>query len=177
MAVLIGIAAVLAWLGGIFLVAVRGYILPATRTEELRLEIAAERGWFDGIETPTVRSGAETDPAALTGLMRGVEEIRKQKQRIVENAWLHDPEYKAEVRRRWSEHYVKHHAEYALFAGGAWALAFILAEPLRRALVPDGLEILVPVYALVVPLWIAAALMAALEALKSAQRRARRNRR
>jgi hypothetical protein len=94
--------------------------------------------------------------------------------RAVKNAWEHDPEYREAVRRRWREYYVKYHAEYALFAGGAWALTFILVEPLRQALVPDGLEILAPVYALVVPLWIAAGLILMLEGLKSARRRPRK---
>jgi hypothetical protein len=58
MEVLIGITAVLAWLGGIFLVMARGYLLPAIRTEEFQLEIAAEPGWFDGIETPTIQPGS-----------------------------------------------------------------------------------------------------------------------
>ncbi|MEV3937340.1 hypothetical protein AB0K52_15345 [Glycomyces sp. NPDC049804] len=176
MAVLIGITAVLAWLGGIFLVMARGYLLPAIRTEEFRLEVAAERGWFDGIETPTIQPGSAADPDALAGLMHSGEEVGKRKQGIVKNAWENDPEYKEEVRRRWREYYVKYHAEYSLFVGGAWALTFILVEPLRQALVLDGLEILTPVYALVVPLWIAVALIATLEALKSAQRRARKNR-
>jgi hypothetical protein len=71
---------------------------------------------------------------------------------------------------------VKYHAEYSLFIGGAWAFTFLLVEPVNEALVPEGLDVLAPVYALVVPLWIAAAVIALLEGLKTARRRSKRRR-
>ncbi|WP_205325894.1 hypothetical protein [Glycomyces sp. YM15] len=173
MAALIGVVAVLAWLGGAFMVMARGYILPAMRSEEWRLEVAEERGWFDGIDTPSPPPASETDRASLTGLMATASEVGKRKRAIVAKAWQEDPEFKAEVRRRYREHYVKYHAEYSLFIGGAWAFTFVLVEPVNEALVPEGLDVLAPVYALVAPLWIAAAMIALLEGLKTARRRSK----
>jgi hypothetical protein len=171
MEALIGVMAVLAWLGGVFMVMARGYILPAIRSEEWRFEVAEERGLFQGAEAPSPPPGIREDPEALAEFMRSASDVGKRKRRIIKTASKEDPSFEAEARRRYREHYVKYHAEYSLFIGGAWAFTFVLVEPVNKALVPEDLEILAPVYALVVPLWIATGAIYLMEYAKTLARR------
>ena len=165
------------WLAGVLTVMYRGFVLPGVKLDDIKFEVAERRGLFFDNEGhgKGPRTEAELRQQVIDNELSGLASSQGEGRRhVVWQAWRSDPDFKADVRRRYHEHYPPRHAYIAMLCGGAWSLTFVIAEPLQEALIPEGIEILFPVYVLVAPLWIAVAAMALLEAVKAAHRKSQR---
>ncbi|WP_026928887.1 hypothetical protein [Glycomyces tenuis] len=164
------------WLAGALTVMYRGFILPAVKLDDIKFEVAENRGLFFNQEDRdrAPRTEAELREQVAENELRALASSQGESRRyVVWQAWRSDPGFKAEARRRFREYYVPRQAYIALLCGGVWSLAFVLTEPLQEALVPADIEILFPVYVLVAPLWVAVAVMTLLEGAKAAHRRSK----
>lgn len=161
---------ILAWLAGVFAVMFRGFILPGVTMDELKFEVAERRGLLADPEDEAPRTESALRQQVAENEARAL--LQESRRRRIWQAWRSDPGFRAEVQRRYRDRYPPRHAYIALLCGGVWSMAFVLAEPLQKALVPDDIEILFPVYVLVAPLWIAVAVMLLLE--KTQRHRARK---
>jgi hypothetical protein len=168
------------WLAGVLTVLYRGFVLPGVKLDDIKFEVAERRGLFfnqeEHYDDPRTESALRQQ--VIDNELRALASSQGEgRRRIVWQAWHSDPGFKAEVRRRYHEHYPARHAYLALLCGGAWSLIFAIARPLQEALIPEGVEILFPVYVLVAPLWIAVAAMTLLEGAKAAHRKTQRKNR
>ncbi|WP_030159500.1 hypothetical protein [Glycomyces sp. NRRL B-16210] len=162
---------ILAWLAGVLGVMYRGFILPGVTLDELKFKVAERRGLLADSPDEPPRAASTLREQTTANEVRALAAAQGESRRHrVWEAWRSDPQFRAEVQRRYRDHYPPRHAYIALLCGGAWSLTFVLIEPLQDILVPDDLEILFPVYVLVAPLWIAVAVMLLLE--KAHRRRA-----
>lgn len=160
------------WLAGAAAVFFRGIVIPGAKLVDLKEEVAERRGLFTQIPPDdTPRTEAELrERIARNEVGLFASSTGKEREFAVWEAWRRDPDYKAEVMRRFHAFYPPHHTWIALLLGGVWDVVF-LASPLRDALVPEQIGVLAAVWVLVVPLWIAFGALLVMEAWKTAARR------
>ena len=146
----------LLWLIGAFVVLYRGFVVPSLRMDDVRFEVAERRG--------LISASPETEDLATAE--------RKARWIAVLRTWRDDPEFKAEVKQRYRQVHPYRQTHTALLCGGAWALSVAFAAPLRQALIPEGFDLLFPVYILVGPLWVAVVVLAVVDRAAAERRRA-----
>lgn len=160
------------WLAGVAAVFFRGFAYPGVKLDDLQFEIAERRGLFTQLPPDDLpRTEAELrERIARNEVGVLASSLGKERLFIIWDAWKRDPAFKAEVMKRYHEFYPPRHTYISLLLGGVWDAVF-LASPLRDALVPEQIGVLVAVWVLVVPLWIALGAMLVMEAWKTAARR------
>ncbi|RRR99384.1 hypothetical protein [Glycomyces terrestris] len=170
------IGGIVLWLAGVFAVFYRGFAVPGVKLDELKFEVAERRGLFSQLPPDDLpRTQAELRERVVRNEVGALASSTGEERRfIIWEAWKGDPAFKAEVNQRMRDHYPPRHTYVALLLGGAWSAVFLIAAPLRDALVPDQVEALAAVWLLVAPLWIAFGALLVLEGLAAARRRSRR---